>query len=166
MNYLQLTILSILSIIVLSSYYFYLVKDSTTDYFNHPFWFGINPSIVRIFMILQIFAVIGFLIAITSWIIQPPSQGLMTGDRLFYTLILFLISAAIWPIATYYKIHFLVVSSLILTAIASILLLIGSVEESKQDIRWYKIIGILFLCVVSVLVDGVLWNVNYIKKLN
>lgn len=166
MKYLQLTILSILSIIVLSSYYFYLVKDSTTDYFNHPFWFGINPSVVRIFMILQIFAVVGFLIAITSWIIQPPSQGLMAGNSLFYTLILFLISAAIWPVATHYKIHSLVISSLISTAIASILLLIGSVEESKKDIRWYKIIGILCLCVVSVLVDGVLWNINYIKQLS
>ena len=165
MNYLQLAILSILSIIVLSSYYFYLVKDSTTDYFNHPFWFGINPSIVRIFIILQIFAVIGFLTAITSWIIQPPSQGLMASNNLFYTLILFLISAAIWPIATHYKIHSLVISSLISTAIASILLLIGSVEESKQDIRWYKITGILCLCVVSVLVDGVLWNINYIRQL-
>jgi hypothetical protein len=166
MNYSQLTLLSILSILVLSSYYFYLVKDSTTDYFNHPFWFGINPSIVRIFVILQIFAVTGFLIAITSWIIQPPSQGLMAGDGLFYTLILFLISAAVWPIATHYKIHSFVIFSLILTAIASILLLIGSVEESKQDIRWYKIIGILCLCIVSVLVDGVLWNINYIKKLS
>lgn len=166
MNSLQLLFLFFLSILVLSSYYFYLVKDSTTDYFNHPFWFGINPSIVRIFMILQIFAIIGFLIAITSWIIKPPSQGLMAGNGLFYTLILFFISAAIWPIATKYKIHLLVVSSLILTAIASILLLIGSVDESKQDIRWYKILGIICLCIVSVLVDGVLWNINYIKKLS
>ena len=87
----------------------------------------------------------------------------MYGNNLFYTLILFLISATIWPIATYYKIHWLIILSLITTAIASILLLAGTIEEKKDDIRWYKVLGMLSLCLVTVLADGVLWNANYLK---
>ena len=78
---------------------------------------------------------------------------------------LFLISASIWPVATYYKINWLVVLSLITTAFASILLLAGTIEEEKEDIKWYKVLGMLSLCLVTVLADGVLWNANYIKNL-
>lgn len=166
MNYLQLILLSLISLVVLTSYYFYLFKGSTSDYFTHPFWFGISPSIVKILMVFQVFAVIGFITTIISWIINPPKQGIMYGNNLFYTLILFFVSATIWPIATQYKIHWLVISSLILTAIASILMLVGTIEERKEDIKTYKVLGMIFLCMVSVLVDGVLWNVNYIKQIS
>ena len=166
METLQLVILSLLSIVVLSSYYFYLIKDSTTGYINHPFWFGMPPSTIKMAMVFQTFAIIGFLTTIISWIQYPPKEGIMYGNNLFYTISLFLISAAIWPVATQYKIHFLAIFSIILTAIASILLLAGTVEERKEDIKWYKILGMLLLCIVTVLVDGVLWNANYIKQLH
>ena len=65
--------------------------------------------------------------------------------------------------ATYYKINWLIILSLITTAIASILLLAGTIEEKKDDIRWYKVLGLLSLCLVTVLADGVLWNANYLK---
>jgi hypothetical protein len=166
METLQLVVLSLLSIVVLSSYYFYLIKDSTTGYINHPFWFGMSPTIIKMLMVFQAFAIIGFLTTIISWIQYPPKEGIMHDNNLFYTISLFLISAAIWPVATQYKIHFLAISSIILTAIASILLLAGTVEERKEDIKWYKILGMLLLCIVTVLVDGVLWNANYIKQLH
>ena len=166
METLQLVILSLLSIVVLSSYYFYLIKDSTTGYINHPFWFGMPPSTIKMAMVFQTFAIIGFLTTIISWIQYPPKEGIMYGNNLFYTISLFLISAAIWPVATQYKIHFLAIFSIILTAIASILLLVGTVEERKEDIKWYKVLGMLSLCLVTVLADGVLWNANYIKQLH
>ena len=166
METLQLVVLSLLSIVVLSSYYFYLIKDSTTGYINHPFWFGMSPTIIKMLMVFQAFAIIGFLTTIINWIQYPPKEGIMHDNNLFYTISLFLISAAIWPVATQYKIHFLAISSIILTAIASILLLAGTVEERKEDIKWYKILGMLLLCIVTVLVDGVLWNANYIKQLH
>ena len=166
METLQLITLIFLGLLVLITYYFYLIKDSDTGYINHPFWFGIPPNIVKLLIIFQIFAVIGFLITIISWIQYPPKKGIMYGNNLVYTLILFLISATIWPIATYYKIHWLVILSLITTAIASILLLAGTIEEQKEDIKWYKVLGMLSLCLVTVLGDGVIWNANYIKKLS
>jgi len=166
METLQLIILIFLGLLVLITYYFYLIKDSNTGYIEHPFWFGIPPNIVKMLFIFQIFAVIGFLTTIISWIQNPPKQGIMYGNNLFYVLGLFLISAIIWPIATYYKIDWIVILSLIITAVASILLLAGTIEEKKEDLRWYKVLGMLSLCMVTVLADGVLWNANYIKKIS
>ena len=161
----QLITLIILGLVVLISYYFYLVKDSKSGYIEHKFWFGMPQNVVKMLIVFQLFAVIGFLTTIISWIKSPPKKGVMSGNNLFYALILFLVSATIWPVATYYKIHWLVILSLILTAISSILLLAGTIEEAKEDIKWYKVLGMLCLCLVTVLADGVLWNANYIKKL-
>jgi hypothetical protein len=166
METLHLIILIFLGLVVLITYYFYLIKHSNSGYIDHPFWFGIPPNIVKMLMIFQIFALIGFLTTIISWIQTPPEQGIMAGNNLFYVLSLFLISATIWPIATYYKINWIVILSLIITAIASILLLAGTIEEKKEDIRWYKVLGMISLCLVTVLTDGVLWNANYIKKIS
>ena len=151
------------SFIVLLFYYIFLVKDSKNDYVTHPFWFNMNVDVVKMLIFFQLFAVIGFIFTITSWIINPPIRGIAKGNNLFYILSFFLISAAIWPVATYYKIHWLVILSLIITAISSIFLLAGTIEEDPVDVRWYKVLGILYLCVVTVLGDAVLWNANYIK---
>ena len=161
----KLITLMFAGLLVLISYYIFLIKDSKMGYITHPFWFNLPEDVVKIIIAFQIFAVIGFLTTIISWIKNPPTQGIMSGNNLFYVLILFLISAATWPIFTYYKIHWAVVLSLILTAISSILLLAGTVEEKKDDIKWYKVLGMIYLCVVTVLADGVIWNANYIKKL-
>ena len=72
----QLIILTILGLFVLISYYFYLIKDSTSGYIDHKFWFGIPPNIVKMLIIFQIFAVIGFLTTIISWIQYPPKKVL------------------------------------------------------------------------------------------
>jgi len=105
---------------------------------------------------------IGFIVSITSWIIHPPKKGIMKGINLFLTIALFLVSAILWPIATHYNCISLSVFNLILTAIASVLLLAGSVEE--EDVQWYRVLGLLFLCITTVLGDGVIWNANYIIK--
>jgi hypothetical protein len=163
MNISQISILCFLGFIVLLFYYIFLIKDSKYDYVTHPFWFNMNVDVVRMLIFFQLFAVIGFIFTVTSWIINPPSQGIVNGNNLFYILSIFLISAAIWPVATYYKIHWLVIISLVITAISSIFLLAGTIEEKSHDVRWYKVLGMLCLCLVTVLGDGVLWNANYIK---
>lgn len=158
----QLSVLTVLGILVLVTYYFYLLKDSTKGYIDHPFWFDMSPDVVKVLIVFQILAMIGFLVAIGSWLVTPPEKGIMKDNMLFYTLCLFLISAILWPLATYYDYPIAVVGSLILTAIASILLLAGTIEE--ENVQWYRVLGILCLCITTVLGDGVLWNANYIKK--
>ena len=166
MESVQLSVLVILGILVLVTYYFYLLKDSTKGYLDHPFWFDTPQDVVKVLIVFQILAVIGFIVAIGSWLVTPPKTGIMKDNMLFFTLCLFLISAIIWPLATYYDYPVTVVVSLILTAIASILLLAGTIEE--ENVQWYRVLGILCLCITTVLGDGVLWNANYIiqkKKL-
>ena len=115
--------------------------------------------------VFQIFAVIGFLVGILYWIKIPPQTGIMSNNYVLFTVLsIFLISAIIWPFATYFKIKWLVVLSLIITAICSILMLAGSIEDINA--KWYIVLSFIFLCITTVLGDAVLWNANYIKKNN
>jgi hypothetical protein len=159
----QKIILAILGILVLVSYAKYL---PTGNYLTNPAWFGIKPDIVKIIICFQVLAVIGFLISIGSWMfVSQPEGGIMSKDNmLFYTLCAFFISAIGWSIGIYTKNTPLIVGSLIITAISSILLLAGSIEENNP--KWYIFIGLLFLCITTVLGDGVVWNANYISKLS
>jgi hypothetical protein len=96
-------------------------------------------------------------------VFDVPSQGILKNN-LFLILCVFFISAIIWPFATYYKKNILVVLSLIFTAISSILLLAGLIEDKNP--KWYVVLGSFLLSIVTVLGDGVLWNVNYIYKVS
>jgi hypothetical protein len=154
--------LCFLGIIVLSVYYLYLIKDSQADYLTHPFWFDLPKEIVQMLVVFQFFAVIGFIVAIGSWILTPPQKGIMAGNMLFLTVAVFLLSAALWPIVTYHNYPVLVVISLIITAVASILLLAGSIEE--ENVKLFRVLGLLCLCIVTVVADAVMWNANYIIK--
>ncbi len=161
MKLFNVILLSILAVTVLICYFIFLKSKEKSTYFTSPFWFGIPKNIVKILTIFQILAAVGFLIAIISWIKKPPQGGIME-KYLFPTLLLFFISAIAWPIAVNKNIVWLTVISLILTAISSILLLAGSIEEKEP--RLHIVISLIFLCIVTVLGDAVLWNANYIKK--
>ena len=168
----QKIIVIILAILVLFSYYIFLQTDQKNEggYIGHPFWFGIQKEIVWSLVFFQILAAIGFVISIGSWMFfEPPKKGAVTDNKLFYALVLFFISAILWPITTKYHDKYknggyLVVISLILTAIASIWLLAGAIEDEDSKYKFWRVIGLLFLCIVTVLGDGVIWNANYIVK--
>jgi hypothetical protein len=161
MKLFEIILLIILAVLVLVCYFIFLKSKEKTSYFTSPFWFGIPKNIVKFLTILQILAAIGFLVAIISWIKNPPQGGIME-KYLFPNLLLFFISAIIWPIAVNKNIVWLTVLSLVLTAISSILLLAGSIEENKP--RLHIVVSLIFLCIVTVLGDAVIWNANYIKK--
>ena len=160
----KIVILAIAGLLVLVSYYivFFKLYKSTKSYMTHDFWFGIDTTVVKMLMFFQILAVIGFLMCVIPLVIDIPKSGVLS-EYLFAVILTFFISAIIWPFATYYKMHVLVVVSLLFTAFASILLLAGSIEDTKP--KWYIVLGALLLCNVTVLGDGVLWNANYIYKL-
>jgi hypothetical protein len=166
MNQVQTLSLIILAIGVLLSYYIVfgrLYDSSGYSYYNHPFWFGLKESFVKIIVFFQVLALIGFVVSNTYWYNEPPVGGIMSyNNMLFYTLAAFFICSIIWPFAVYYKQRFISVISLVIVAIASILLLAGSIEESNN--RLYVILGFFFLCIITVLGDAVVWNSNYISK--
>jgi hypothetical protein len=157
----EIIILMFLGLIVLLSYFTYLRTNTDGNYFTHPFWFNIDTNVVKFLTFFQILAMIGFIVAIGSWLINPPKGGIME-KYLFLTLMIFLISAAIWPYATNNNMVWLSVLVVVLTAISSILLLAGSIEEDKP--RLIVLCGLLFLCITTVLGDAVIWNANYIKS--
>ena len=165
----HIIILAFLGILVLVSYYIVLGKwvKTVSNYANHPFWFGLDNRVVNILIMFQILAVIGFLVGVGSWLKNPPKSGIMSReffgiDTLFLTIAIFFISAALWPLTTYYKKTILTVLVLIITAISCILLLAGSVEETNP--RWYIFLGFMFLCITTVLGDAVVWNAKYISQ--
>ena len=134
------------------------------SYATHPFWLGLDKNFVSFLIMLQVLAVFGFITSVGTWILDPPEGGILSSSSrawlLPLTLAVFLASATIWAPATFYKLKWLAVFSLITTATSSILLLAGSVEEDVP--RWWVVLGLLFLNIVTVLADGVIWNARYI----
>lgn len=151
---------------VLTSYVFIFGYKMYDNYMTHLFWMDIPTTVVKTLIPLQFLACIGFIIAISSWIINPPKGGVMGRNLIVLPLTVgaFLITSAVWPIAVYYKIHWLTVSTLIGTAISSIVMLAGSIEEENP--RWWIVLGLIALSTVTVLTDGVIWNAKYISKLS
>lgn len=151
---------------VLSMYWLILGKwmgGTLRTYMDHPFWFGLDKTTIGVITVLQVFAIVGFLVGWVSWVRKKPSRGLFfkySPNLLSYTYTMFLLSAIAWPIATYYNRPFAAVLSTVLTAVSSVLLLAGAVED--RPTRWWVTIGWASLAMVTVLCDGVIWNANYI----
>jgi hypothetical protein len=165
MNILEIITLAIFGILVLISYYIYLKDENSTSYLDNKYWFNLDKNIINILVFFQILAIIGFLTAIISWLITPPNGGTFASSQwfLFSFILVFFIFSAIWSFAVYYNIVYFTILSLIIVAIMSILLLAISVEETTP--RWYITLGLIFLCITTVLGDGIIWNANYIKQM-
>tara|TARA_B100001093_G_C26508603_1_gene876553 strand:- start:222 stop:746 length:525 start_codon:yes stop_codon:yes gene_type:complete len=151
---------------VLISYYIVFGRWIPGNYLQHPFWFGMDSKVIKMFIVFQVLAVIGFLIAFYYYYYNSVSSGILSYKYGFSgILLLFFISAIIWPFATYFNWGWLVVVSLITTAMATILFLAGAVEDKKG--KWYIVLALIFLNITTVLGDAVSWNAHYIlHKLN
>ena len=148
---------------VILAYVFSMKGKGTGSYLSHPYWLGIPKGVVTMLTVFQCLAALGFLIAIGTWIIFPPIGGIASEGNLAWLVGLFIAFAIVWPIALRYEVHWLVIVSLVGTAAGSILLLAGALEEDIP--RWWVILGLLLLNLVTVLCDGVGWNAVYIKGL-
>ena len=164
----QIGIVCILFILLILSYVMFLPTDQPYEggYANHPLWLGMNKNIIILTICFQVVALIGFLFSIGSWIYKSPTTGIVKDDLLFYALCLFFLSSIFWPLCVKYQYSIFAVLCIILTAIASIWLLIGSItEDIDSNMKTLRITGLLFLCIVTVLCDGVIWNSYYLKNI-
>lgn len=165
MDFTTLIVGSVLGVGLMLAYFVVFVKLMPgQSYIQHPAWLGTPTPIIKMLIGFQVMAAVGFIAAIVSWIACPPIGGIASNGRLPWIVVLFVTSAIIWPIALYYKVNWLVILSLISTAIGSILLLIGAVCEDSP--RWWVVIGFLMLNIVTVLADGVMWNALFIHSLS
>lgn len=154
--------------LVLYSYWFVFIHRKRIDgvkpvpYHQNPAWLGLNTKVVNLFIIFQILAVIGFIIGITMWTFQEESLQHRTflGIDVIVLLSLFYISAMLWAPSLYYKYRYAVVLALVVTACASMGLLGVAIRNDNPTC----IVSWIFLCIVTVLIDAVIWNHYYIVQ--
>ena len=129
------------------------------------YWFGMGGPKPLLYT-LQLFAALGFLAHLFSFLIRDDnSDGEHIGIPIIYLVLL--VSALLWGLfvvnPTISKGWVSLV--LIITGLASLALLGMEIGYFKKDNphRIYSIVGIVFLCIVTVFVDAISWNVNYLR---
>ena len=154
--------------LVLYSYWFIFIHRNRIDggesvpYNRNPAWLGLSPKIVNLFIAFQLLAVIGFITGIAMWTFNDDSLQHRTlwGLDVIVLLTLFFLSAMLWAPCLYYKHRYAVVFSLVVTALASMGLLGLAIRNSSSNP--VGIVSWTFLCIVTVLIDAVIWNHYYI----
>ena len=132
------------------------------SYVEHKLWLDLPLSYRYTAIVFQIFAIVGFIRMFIYFMYSKPERGILSyykGHMLWIILLFFLVASVIWPFATYYKQHTLVVISLLVAGIACTLLLAGCTEDRVPvDVM----LSAFVLCIVCVLQDAVMWNSAYI----
>jgi hypothetical protein len=140
-------------------------KGSATGYIGSPLWLGMERSTVIMLVFLQALAAVGFLSAVLTWVFfAPPSGGVLSYHPAVLPVVLgvFLASSAAWAflMSADDPNKIAVSASLVVTAVASIVLVAGAAEETRP--RWWVVGGTLLLALVTVLGDGVAWNARWL----
>ncbi len=159
-GYLDLLFVALASVFLFYSYSKLVKKNTKTRYTDHPLWLGMPRGLVLFLSGLQILAALGFLSAFVSWIIDPPLEP--ETWRLRLTFVNLVLTAGIWPLAVINNYPAITMGSLLLTAWASVQLLVWAIME--QNPRWWVIAGVSCLCLVTVFADGIVWNAMYAQK--
>ena len=158
-------VVSSLGLLVLVTYYICFTRlQEPSPYASHPMWFGMPKAYIYFCIVLQIAAAIGFIFLFIDLVRNPSTKGILSYiDGYAPTMILatFLISSIVWPIVTTYKHKTGSVLSLVIAAMASLLLLAGVTEDRKP---LSVVIATVIFCIVTVLQDGVMWNANYLLQ--
>ena len=161
----------VLGFFVLLSYYLSFRGKNKNGYTNSSLWLGLPKPFVYIAVAFQLLGAAGFLVMIISWSIHPPSGGFLgTHEAVLVIIVAVILMASMaWAPLTMHSIEnptswaarVGAVTSLIVTAIGSILLVAGACEESKP--RWYVMIGAILFAIVTVLFDSVAYNSRFVK---
>jgi len=165
-----ITITILGGIIVLYSYYDQL-GDKGKSIYDNKYWLGIDKNIINFILPFMGLAVLGFLTFFIGYLIKSPERGLLNYLDGWVTVILigiFLGASIGWSYAVNKGIKknasfasiFMTSFCLIMAAIAAILLLAGSFESENIVL----IVGMLFLAIQVVLMDGIGWNAIFLLQ--
>jgi hypothetical protein len=161
-------IVPLLGLVVLFSYYlcFFRLVSPTHSYTEHPFWYGMKSSHIKVCILFQLMAALGFLLLFFYLVRSSTSEldglfGYLQGFAPLLILVLFLLGSITWPYCIVHDLVIGAVGSLIVVAGASICLLAGCAEAHAPV---WALLGALFLCIVTVLQDAVMWNAMYIRS--
>lgn len=163
----SLIVLIVLGAVLAVSYVLLGLKHNQHNYLKSPLWLGMGYPTVVMLVVFQALAAFGFLAAVLTWVFdQSPQGGILSYNRavLPITLSVFLAGSFSWAflLLADQPNKIAVSASLIVTALASIILLAGAAEETKP--RWWVVGGLLLLALVTVLADAVIWNSRWIKS--
>ena len=127
------------------------------------FWVGMNVP-TKLFYALQILAAIGFITYTIDYLARPTPPAKKWAVPILYAVLLG--SALGWGLASGPAIQGrfskpLVVLFLVMTAAASLGLLILELTDTT---RWYTVLGLIMLCVVTVFIDAIGWNIGFLKN--
>ena len=148
-----------------------LVKNDSkgTSYIHHPLWLDIPTSIVKAIVVLQIIALISYLVWIYYLDTHRPEKGILASQGLIHSLNLsFLLSQALWPHLVKpfmnkpnFTNSLLASLPLWLSAFSVSVLTYGTFEAYSHILP--HVVSIL-VCVVVVLLDGFGWTTRAIFR--
>jgi hypothetical protein len=155
---------------VLVSYALVFAKEpSSGGYAGSRMWLGYPRPVIYMLMVLQLLAVVGFVAMMLSWIITPPSGGLLGKHRAVLPAVVAvtLLASTVWAPATQRALtsdttasKVAVVASLVVAAVGSILLVAGAAEEHVPRVE--TVLGSVAFAATTVLADAVAWNARFI----
>ena len=170
----RLLVTIVLGGIALIACYVMVFRKETQGYLKSRMWMGYPNSIVYMLITFQVLAIVGFFMAYFTpdGLIfgKIPKEGLLSRSRWMTSVLtgVFLLSSCIWPFMAAQSFNrgdslsrFVCAASLVLSSIAIMLLLAGSVEEIENP-RVIVVTGLLLLAITVVLADGVMWNARFI----
>lgn len=148
----------------------YPLRDASTSYVRSPYWLGLPASTVLPLIVLQVGALVGYVVWLFWVSLAPPTRGLLARPGWRHGLVLgFLAASAAWPYATHPLVDALTKKerpalsttlascASLWTAAACVIGLVGGTFEAQYASPW-PTLGILLLALVVVLVDGVGWS--------
>lgn len=161
----SISVMAAMGPVLLASYIMLAQKYPGTSYIDSSLWLGMGRPLIIALVCLQLLAAVGFLAAICTWVFaKPPVGGLLSYHKAILPVLLgvFLASSSAWA--------FLLLAdkpsvagvsiSLVVTAICTILLIAGAAEETVP--RWWIVVGLMLLGLITVLGDAVVWNSRWI----
>ena len=173
-DYPTLIITIIGSILLFTSYATILKKNmGKGGYLGSKYWLNLPKNTVYMQFALQLLAISGFLMFFIPWVfIKGPDGGILGQNKWVLPLIMgiFLFFSICWSFGTSLSFGnpnnkgwvILTIISLIIVGICSIIFIAGAAEEN--NVRWYILLGTIFLATTTVFSDAVVWNARYIKK--
>lgn len=145
---------------------YYQSFKNEPSYIESKYWYGTPKPVILALIVFQILAAIGFIIFFFAQLLDAPTEGLLSYANGWVSVILvsiFLLASIWWPY-TLKSENWTTVASLVIAAIACMLLVAGSFEAattgSIYDIM--RVVGSLLLGTVVVLADGVGWNAKFV----
>ena len=145
--------------------YYAVFAQEQQGYLDSRFWVGTPKPLIRAIVAVQLVSLVGFLIAFFA-----PS-GLIAGRKVqdaARLTCLFFVGSVAWAFLARSALEgggavpvFLTVASLVVVAIANIMLLLASIKARNHTAS----IGLLLLALTVVLSDGILWNIMFTRAM-